>query len=160
MTKMPVNTSPLPLFKGLTLQQTRLLELLFKTYHCVKGTVIFEQGEKAEFLYLILSGKVAIQYKPYDGPPLKIAQVKEGEVFGWSAAIGSNEYTSRAEAMSDLEALRIRGRDLEQLCADNPETGAVILDRLAQMVSARWAHAHEQVRSMLDKGMNKPKNDP
>ncbi len=158
MTKMSVNISLLPLFNGLTARQIQLLEPLFKTYNCTGGTIIFDQGEKAEFLYLILHGNVTIQYKPYDGPSLQIAQLQDGEVFGWSAAIGSDEYASQAESVKDLEALRIRGRDLERLCVDNPEVGTILLDRLAQVVSSRWTHAQEQVKSMLHKGVNSPIN--
>ncbi|HVN16480.1 MAG TPA: cyclic nucleotide-binding domain-containing protein [Anaerolineales bacterium] len=149
---MSVNLSQVPLFNGLTPQQLNTLKPLFESYSCPRGTAIFEQGQEADYLYLILNGNVTIQYKPYDGPFITISHLSSGGVFGWSAAIGSGEYTSRAECLEALEALRIRGRDLEQLCLDYPETGAIILDRLAQVVSSRWKHAHEQVRSLLQKG--------
>jgi hypothetical protein len=35
------------------------------------------------------------------------------------------------------------------LSADAPETGKIIMDRLARVVSPRWKNAEEQVQSLL-----------
>jgi CRP-like cAMP-binding protein len=116
---------------------------------------VFEQGDQAVHLYLILDGSVAIRYKPYDGPPLIVTHLRPGDVFGWSAVIGSPCYTSGIVSRSALTAIRIRGEDLRSLCMSHPETGRVVLDRLANVVSSRWKNSHTQVQSMLDHGMAK-----
>ncbi len=143
----------LPLFEGLEETQLRLLEPLFEPYRCAKDTVIFEQGDRAEFLYLLLEGEVAIRYKPYDGDALTITQVRSGGVFGWSAIVGSATYTSGAIALSDCHALRVRGADLVRLSRRYPQLGEVVLSRLAQMVASRWQNAQVQVRSILRNGL-------
>src|SRR6266545_2135324 len=84
----------IPLFEDLASDQLALLEPLFEYYKCPPATTVFEQGDLAEYLYLILGGSASIHYKPYDGPPIKITQLPEGSVFGWSAVVGSAYYTS------------------------------------------------------------------
>lgn len=144
-----------PLFQDLEADQLALLEPLFELYTCPPDTVIFEQGDLAAHLYLILDGIAAIQYKPYDGPPILVTHLRPGDIFGWSAVVGSPYYTSGILSESALTAIRIRGATLRHLCLQHPETGRSVLERLARAVSARWKNARTQVQSMLDNGMVK-----
>ncbi|MFN3741897.1 MAG: Crp/Fnr family transcriptional regulator [Anaerolineales bacterium] len=146
----------LSLFDGLKEHQLRLLEPFFEVYHCSADTVIFQQGEPAEFLYLLLEGEVAIRYKPYDGETITITQVRPGGVFGWSAVVGSASYTSGAIALRECHALRVRGQDLVKLSRKHPDLGEVLLSRLADLVASRWQNAQSQVRSLLRNGLNSP----
>jgi CRP-like cAMP-binding protein len=108
----------------------------------------------ADHLYLIVKGKVEVSYKPYDGTPITVSMLEKDGLFGWSAVVGSEKYTSSATAIEDLEAYRIKGSALRKLCKDRPEDGRVILERLANAVSNRWKDAHQQVKSILIQGMN------
>jgi Fe-S cluster biogenesis protein NfuA len=140
-------------FEGLDEEILRLLEPLFERYTCPAGTVIFEQGEPALYLYLLLRGSVTLRYKPYDGPALNLAQVSSGGVFGWSAVVGNPEYTSGTLAKKAIEAIRISGADLRALALSHPEAGRVILDKLAGKVSNRWKDANHQVRDILEQAV-------
>ena len=130
-----------------------LLSPLFETFSCQQGNVIFQQGEQAEFLYVVINGKVDMSFKPYDGIPITISHVGKDGLFGWSAVVGSNKYTSTAIAIEDVEAFRIHGRDLRRFCQEHPAAGEDILERLADGVSSRWKDAHKQVQSILVQGM-------
>lgn len=139
-----------PLFKGVDDHILRLLEPLFEPFPCTAGTVIFEQGQPAHYLYLILEGTVEIHYKPYDGPPLTVTNLEQGTIFGWSAAIGNATYTSGATCKEDCQAIRISSRDLHKLCAKEPEAGRTILDLLAESVSPRWDDAQSKIQVLLN----------
>ena len=139
-----------PLFKDVDEYTLQLLEPLFEPYSCTAGTIIFEQGQMAHFLYLLLEGAVEIHYKPYDGPPLTVTNLEQGTIFGWSAAIGNAAYTSGATCREDCQAIRISSRDLHKLCAKEPETGRIILDLLADSVSSRWEDAQSQIQVLLN----------
>ena len=52
------NLESVPLFKEVDDYILHLLEPLFEPFSCPEGTVIFEQGEPAHFLYLVLEGSV------------------------------------------------------------------------------------------------------
>lgn len=143
-----------PLFHGIDAKHLALLRPLFERASYRAGTAVIEQGAAADFLYLIEHGRLAISYKPYDGEPITITHVEQGGLFGWSAVVGSDQYTSSGIAIEDLDTIRIRGSDLRKLCAEHPQAGRVILDRLANAVSARWKDAHEQIKSILKNGMS------
>jgi len=137
------------ILKGLGADQIELLKPLFERFPCTPRKVIFQQGDLAEFLYLLVDGKVNISFKPYDGSPMTISHVGKGELFGWSAVVGSGKYTSSAVAMETVEAFRISGSELRKFCQEHPEAGQRILERLAERVSFRWKDAHKQVKTIL-----------
>jgi CRP-like cAMP-binding protein len=74
-------------------------------------------------------------------------------LFGWSAVIGSERYTSSAIAIEAVEAFRIRGNALRKFCLEHPEAGTDILERLADGVAFRWKNSHEQIKSLIMQGM-------
>lgn len=151
------NLESVPLFKDVDASILHLLEPMFELYARPSGDIIFEQGEPAEFLYLLLEGAVEVLYKPYDGPAITMTNLTPGNFFGWSAAVGNVTYTSSAICKDNCQTLRIFGRDLRDLCVKNPDAGRIILERMAESVSTRWSNAHAQIHSLLNQSM-KAKN--
>jgi CRP/FNR family transcriptional regulator len=140
----------IPLFKDVDDHILQLLEPLFEPFSSPEGTTIFEQGDPALYLYLILDGSVEIIYKPYDGPPLTITTLVTGNIVGWSAAIGNTTYTSGAICKENCQTIRMSSRDLHKLCASEPEVGRIILNLLAESVSPRWHDAQSQIQTLLN----------
>jgi len=140
-------------FNDMNVEYLNLLMPLFEHFSCPSGVTVIQQGQPAEYLYLIVNGKAQVTYKPYDGAPITVAHVEKDGVFGWSAVVGSHTYTSSVTAIQDLETYRIHGTELRRLCVEHPEAGKEILDRIASGVSSRWNNSHEQVKSILMNGM-------
>jgi CRP/FNR family cyclic AMP-dependent transcriptional regulator len=143
----------LTLFQDLDVDQGNLLRSLFLLRYLPAGTELFKQGEQAEYLYVVIEGEIHIRYKPEDGPALIVARVQREGVVGWSAAIGSPTYTSSAICVEDSQLLCTRSQDLRQLCEDHRDTGILLLERLAAIISERLKNAHQQVMAMLEQGM-------
>lgn len=145
----------IPLFQSLNRKTLLLLEPLFETYSCPAGEIIFEQGDPAVYVYLVLSGSVEVRYKPYDGPSIVVTTLSKGSIFGWSAAIGNITYTSGMVCKDECKAIRIRGIDLHNFCVQHPEAGYRVLELLAEAVSTRWVNAKEQIHSLLSTSVNR-----
>jgi CRP/FNR family transcriptional regulator, cyclic AMP receptor protein len=143
----------LAFFSGLSTTEIQLLVPLFAPQTWVAGTVVFEQGDCADYLYLLVSGELTIRYKPDDGPIMNLTRIQPGGIFGWSAAMGNPTYTSGAVCTLDSEVLRIRGSDLRMLCGKHPELGKVILDRLSAIIAERQRGQQSRVNTMLANGM-------
>lgn len=139
----------LPLFNGFSEQQISQLQHLMEFCSFEADMVLFEQGSKAEYMYILTTGAVTIRYKPYDGPALNVANILPGNVFGWSAALNRLTYSSGAITIENSEAIRIRGKDLQTLCQRYPNTGALFIDRLAGVISERINNAHHEILAML-----------
>ena len=141
------------LFSGFSDTQLDSLAKLFEGEHLQAGETIFAQDDPADRLYVLLSGRVAIRFKPHDGEVLTVTEIAPGGVFGWSAALGRRSYTSSAVCLEAGEALGLRGADLRRLCETQPDTGVVILERLAEVIAQRLRSTHEQVVELLRLGM-------
>jgi len=142
------------LIEGFTEDQINLLrplidEVVFKT-----DQVIFNQGDRADFLYFVQEGKVSIRFNPEDGPVLSVTELEEGDVFGWSSALGSECYTSSAVCTECGVFIRMEGEELKNLCQEHPETGILILNRLAGVIAQRLRSTHEKVVELLHQGLN------
>jgi len=143
----------LTIFGDMNKESIELLQPLFEPYSCSSGDTVIQQGERADYFYLILNGKVEVSFKPYDGMPITVSHVGKDGLFGWSAVVGSQTYTSSVTAIENLETYRIHGDDLRKLCVEHPEAGKQILERLATVASSRWKNAHQQVKSILVNGL-------
>jgi CRP-like cAMP-binding protein len=143
-----------PFFKNLSKEDVELLSKKFSPVSFPADTVIFSQGDHAKHLYILLSGQVSIRFKPHDGEIIPVSDISPGDVFGWSAALGRDVYTSCAVTTSDSEALSIQGKDLRDLCKTHPETGVLILERLAAVIAERLKNTHQKVVELLWQGVN------
>jgi len=150
----------LTLFKDFDQAQLDILRLVFVTCNCHTGTIVFEQGDRAEYLYLVVSGEVVIRYKPDDGPTINVARVRDGGVFGWSAIIKRRNYTSSVECTAHTQLLRVSSTDLQSLCEKYPETGTIILDRLVADVAERLRSTSEEMYLLLESSLRIGVNCP
>jgi len=145
--------SQVPIFRGLGEMQLEFLDPFVELCHFSKGQVIFDQGQAATYMYILRQGQVIIQFKPYDAPLLTVTHIVSGGVFGWSAALGRVEYTSAAIAAVESDAYQLRGEGLSRICDQYPETGVVILGRLASVIAERLQSTHAQILTMLSQGL-------
>jgi CRP-like cAMP-binding protein len=153
---MLMNTRTFPqlfLFRELPSEHLELLSPLFIPCDFLTDSVLFEQGDPAEYLFAVVSGEVVVNFKPDDGPNIVVARVQPGSIVGWSAALGSRRYTSSAMCTTDTQLLRVRGDDLRHLCLQHPDTGTVFLDRLATVIAERLHSTHDLVLSLLQLGL-------
>jgi CRP-like cAMP-binding protein len=141
------------LFRGLDPHKRDLITRLGTRQAFEAGDIVFSQGQPATHLYLLLRGKVTIRFKPDDGDPITVTELESGGVFGWSAVLGRGRYTSGAICQKQSEALVISGAALRRLCEVDPETGVLILERLAEVIAERLQATHAQVLAMLHQGM-------
>jgi len=144
----------LSLFENLTPDQMKRIEGMTEILPISQGQTIFEQGEKARYLYVLISGEVIIRFKPYDGSAITVARINPGGVFGWSAALGRAIYTSAAFSMVDSTALRFSGKELQGLCDCDPDIGTILLQRLANIITERIKNTQPQIMSILSQGLD------
>jgi CRP-like cAMP-binding protein len=144
----------LSLFQGFSAEERDCLRPLFLFSYTPAGTTLFEQGDHAEHLYLVVDGEIIIRYKPDDGPDLVLTRVHKEGVVGWSAVIGSPAYTSSAVCATQSQLLRVRSEDLRQFAEAYPETANLLLDRLAMVIAERLRYTHPQIMMMLEQGLH------
>lgn len=150
----PITLEKVNLFKDLDVEHLKLISTKFQRETFPSDTIIFGQGDPADSLYVLLSGNISIRFKPDDGEIINVSDIQDGDVFGWSAALGREVYTSCAITTSASDLVCIKGKDLRELCSSQPEIGVIILERLAGVIAERLKNTHTQVVELLWQGVN------
>lgn len=104
--------------------------------HCPLNRVIMKEGEAGVFMYVVLSGRVAISIKS------KVVEwVGPGGVFGEMALVDQSPRAATATAETDCDLLSINRNDFLILVKTNPAFAVSLLkaaaDRLRDMTSRR-----------------------
>lgn len=100
-----------------------------------KKQVIFKEGDQADKLYLIRSGRVAI----YICHPQKVTiqTLWEGDILGWSWLVAPFEYRLTAEAIEKTQAIIIDAKCLRKKCEEDKVFGYEVMKRLASVITQR-----------------------
>ena len=118
---------------------------LTEPFHFTAGQMIFEEGSPSLYLYLVKSGRVAIELHFPGWGRRQILTVGPGELFSWSALVEPRLETASARALEKTEVLAIRGGALMDLCLEDPEFGFQLYRTLAEVITDRLASTRHQL---------------
>lgn len=93
------------------------------------GSVIFEEGDPGEVLFVIQSGEVELTRLGLMGRQA-VARLGCGDFFGEMSVVVREPRTARAVAVSDCRLLELDGATLEAMCVERPEIAIRIIRRL------------------------------
>jgi len=148
------NQVPTDVLRDISDKQLMELRTILQKDQYSAGQVIIQQNQRATDLFILISGEVEITHRPYDGPALTVAKVKAGGVFGWSAILGRDKYSSTVTALEDCRVYHVRGFKLQHFCEEHQETGVVLLEKMALSVAQQPAQVHDQIMKILQSAMD------
>jgi signal transduction histidine kinase len=119
---------------------------LTREKHFPAGTKIFQEDDAADYLYLLLEGRVSLEKRVQlgrTGTPRQatISVVGAGETIGWSSLVPPYNYTSSGVCLDACRTLAIPGNDLRTFLEQHPEVGTRIYHRVASIVRTRMVNA-------------------
>lgn len=112
--------------------------------------VIFREGDRSEYFYMIKSGKVLLEKRISSKITVSIASIKPGLSFGWSALLSDplrlDAVCSEASTIYALDA-----KESMQLMEDNPKMGYLVYRNLIRIVQRRLDLRTEQFVRMISR---------
>jgi CRP/FNR family transcriptional regulator, cyclic AMP receptor protein len=124
-------------------EQRRLIERAKRRAYAA-GEVVFQEGDPADSLYLVLRGRLAVTVTSPDGRELTFAIVGEDEVFGELALLSSDGHRSATvRALEATETLSIHRRDFDHLKQRHRAVSELLIDILADRVHRLSAQLEE-----------------
>jgi len=133
------------LVEGLGAEALQLLETEVEWVTLPRGATLMRQGDPADCLYFLVSGRLRIYGHRDDGEEVDMNEVGPGESVGEMALLSREPRSASASALRDSELLRLSKRGFDQLLARHPEAMAVftrvVVDRLHRRTRARAAMA-------------------
>jgi CRP-like cAMP-binding protein len=125
----------LGLFATLSQKELRVVDGFLLERRYLKGEVVFDEGEEAQAVYIVLSGRVLIcrQGDPEKG---RIAEVAAGVLFGELALLDGVPRSAQARALDDCVLASLSRADFKGLL----ETHAVIASKISLQLARELGH--------------------
>jgi CRP-like cAMP-binding protein len=111
--------------------------------HVEKGTVIFREGDKADYFYTLVEGRVRLTI----GEPAKEIYLidKAGEAFGWSSLVDRNYYSATAECLESSRVLQFEKSKLNRFLLRNIDSALIFYRRLAGILGHRLIQCYRLI---------------
>jgi CRP-like cAMP-binding protein len=114
------------------------------------GKVLFRQGDKQDYLYVILKGRVGIEIAIPGKGRTRISTAEPMEMFGWSSVTPVvRQRTASAVTVMPSELIRLKASDLQKLCDENHSFGYVVMRRIANVAARRLLSTRLQLLDMF-----------
>lgn len=108
------------------------------------GSVLFEEGQAGDFMYVVASGEVEIRRKVGESDRV-LAVLPPGDFFGEMAILNSRPRSATAVVRVDSRLVVIEGKTFEAMLRARPEIALRIIKALA----LRLEGANQQVELLL-----------
>jgi len=118
---------------------------LFSVNSYYADQYIFHQGDEANQLYIILSGKVSIETYTEDGKVTQFIHLGTGEVFGEFAVLDAGLRSAGARILHKTELASLTKSAFHDILDDNP----LILKSLLSFLIARLRNSNNQIESLV-----------
>ena len=118
-----------PLFATCDDREIERLGMLVEEVELPAGRVLFNEGETAQELFIILSGQVRVERKG-----VVLATRGPGEFFGEIALVAEGARTATATCLTSCRLLVLGHRDFHSLMDEFPSLKMRVLETLARRV--------------------------
>lgn len=112
--------------------------------------IIFSEGEKHNYLYVVLEGKVCIESLIPGHGSLPIFTAESLDVVGWSSLTPViRQKTGTAHVLAPTTLLAFEAGSLMKLCKVDRDLGFVIMCRVANVVASRLLTHRLQLLALI-----------
>lgn len=112
------------------------------------GQAIFSEPDPAEYLYLIVHGKIQLACPLGSGEFRVVDSLTDGELVGWTSLVEPYRCRTYATAVTDTQLIRFNATRLRKLCESEHGVGQRLLTQIARMLSSRLKHARAQLAAV------------
>jgi len=115
-----------------------------------KDQWLFCEGDPADALYLIITGRVSLNFtlgtKQTDYTTLSTRQ--EGDLLGWSAIVEPHSYKFGALATASTQLVRFDGKRLLGFMKENSDCGYPVMQAVTAVAAQRLMNFHAKLESL------------
>ena len=136
------------LFGSLAPEHVNAIAMLTEEVQLESGEMIFETGQPADYLYILVKGCIDLFYVAVDEintelrKELFVSEINPGEPFGISALLDPWVYQGTVRTTCPSRVLRAEATGLRALCEVDPAIAAVLMRGMAQAALSRLHDTH------------------
>lgn len=107
--------------------------------------LLFREGGEADTLYLLVSGKVALELGDSGSSPRILQTLGAGDLLGWSWLTRPYRWRLDARVVKGGEGFALDAATVRDLLRQQPEEGLALVLRILPIVGDRLEHARLQL---------------
>ena len=114
------------------------------------GDVAYSEGDVAESMYFIISGRIRVLRNAADSGPMAVTEeAGRGTTFGEESLLYGPHHDASALCVRDCELVRMSKGSFESICASYPQSAV----RLLELVASRYHRDRSGKRERTDKDL-------
>jgi len=110
--------------------------------------IIIREDEEGDSLYLILSGRVRVTKRTFDGIEQVLGILGPGDFFGEMVLLDNRGRSASVFAHTPVELAGIPHADVKEILSMNPRIGLAVLRAFAEVLSLRLRDANDKLRTL------------
>ncbi len=121
-----------PFFKNMNITQLKVLAGACEEKFYEKDAPIFKKGDAGGVLYIVVNGRVGIEYEKRAGSFARLADMDAYASFGEAHFFDGSQHTTSAVAIRDTLMLQLRREPIIELIRQSPSLALDLINFLSQ----------------------------
>ncbi|MDY7034475.1 MAG: cyclic nucleotide-binding domain-containing protein [Thermodesulfobacteriota bacterium] len=143
------------IFSHLTPKQVAEISDIATIKNCEEGEIIFDRGQTAKNIYILLEGEVALRLPSgkdmsYEEFSLEIDRIKDHGVFGPGLMFGVRKYITRAKTTKSSKIMMIDAEKFIDIIRENKSEFS-IMSYLANTYFHRYINTMKEFQQYLER---------
>ncbi|GAB6165183.1 cyclic nucleotide-binding domain-containing protein [Thermostilla marina] len=134
-----------PYFTNISEESLKQIAMLAEEKKFPAGVQLFNEGDPANYLNVIVSGEVNIQYLLGSGEKRTVDTLVDGDILCWSALVEPYKTTAIGTTSKETHVIAIDAAKLRELCAKDPMVGYQLMLEIAKLLAHRLEGARVQL---------------
>jgi len=134
------------LFCFLKLEELKDIADLCKIEEYEAGTEIYQEGDRAEKIYLVQQGRVAVEVEIRAGKKSVVYTETPGKMFGYPSLVKPHAYESSARCVDKVRIISIKADDLvNKIFKADCRRGYLVMNKLAEIIAQKLHETRQQL---------------
>jgi len=116
---------------------------------CNTGDLVYEKGDKAEDIYVVLDGEVTLRLPGKGGPSLVIDQLGKGALFGGPLGQKRRAYALSAQCTQKAKLLKIDIGVMKKLMEQDERMGLYLQRHIATAYFNRYIDTMKKLQAIV-----------
>ncbi len=112
------------------------------------NNIVIREDDPGEHLFLLLSGKVRVTKRTYEGIEQILGILNTGDFFGEMVLLDHRSRSASVYSHTKIELARIPHADISNILTDNPRIGLKVVRAFSEVLSLRLRNANDKLRSL------------
>ncbi|MEJ5342381.1 MAG: Crp/Fnr family transcriptional regulator [Thermogutta sp.] len=134
-----------PYFAKISEESLKEIAMMAEERSYPAGLQLFNEGDPADYLNIIVEGGVQIQYQLGNGEKRTVDTLVPGDILVWSALIEPYRTTAIGTTSKPTKVIAIKAKPLRELCDRDPMVGYQLTREIAKLLAHRLESARVQL---------------